>query len=65
MPGNLRIQGSNPGRHLQATFDLGLPKKIYIFKRDCLYLCPLFMPELPDQSPPNFAQTSLPTQGRL
>jgi len=36
---------------------------IYIYKRDCLYLCPSFTPEPPDQSPPNFAQTSPPTQG--
>jgi len=38
---------------------------IYIYKSYCLYLCPLFTPEPPDQSPPNFAQTSTPTQGRF
>jgi len=41
----------------------------YIYKSDCLYqctyLCPLFAPKPPDQSPPNFAQTSPPTQGRF
>jgi len=30
-----------------------------------LYLCALFMPEPPDQSPPNFAQASPPTQEGL
>jgi len=29
------------------------------------YLCTLFMPKPPDQSPPNFAQASTPTQGRF
>jgi len=42
-----------------------LNQSIYIYKSDCLYLCPLFTPEPPDQSPPNFAQTSPPTQGRF
>jgi len=40
---------------------------IYIYKTDCLYLCtylyPSFTGEPPDQSSPNFAQTSAPTQG--
>jgi len=31
---------------------------VEIYKSDCLYLCSLFTPEPPDQSPPNFAQTS-------
>jgi len=31
----------------------------------CTYLYPLFTHKLPDQSPPNFAQTSPPTQGRF
>jgi len=30
-----------------------------------MYLCLLFMYEPPDQSPPNFAQTSTPIQGRF
>jgi len=30
-----------------------------------IYLCTLFPPDPPDQSPPNFAQTSPPTQGRF
>jgi len=38
---------------------------ISIYKSDCLYLCPLFTPEPPDQSPPNFAQTTPPTQERF
>jgi len=41
---------------------------LYIYKSDCLYLmylCPLFTPEPQDQSPPNFAQTSSPIQGRF
>jgi len=33
----------------------------YIYKSDCLYVCTLFTPEPPDQSPPNFAQTFPPT----
>jgi len=43
----------------------GLGQYIYISKSDCLYLCPLFTPELLGQSPPNFEQTSPPTQGRF
>jgi len=42
---------------------------LYICKTDCLYLCmhlcPSFKCKPPDQSPPNFAQTSTPTQGRF
>jgi len=39
---------------------------IYIKESVCTYLpMYLFMPELPDQSPPNFVQTSPPTQGRF
>jgi len=38
---------------------------IHVYKSDCLYLCPLFTPEPPDQSLPNFAQTSPPTQERF
>jgi len=42
---------------------------IYIYKRDCLflciYLCPSFTRKLPDQSQPKFVQTSTPPQGRF
>jgi len=38
---------------------------IYIYKSDCLYLCPSFTLKLPYQYPPNFVQTSPPTQGRF
>jgi len=31
----------------------------------CMYLCPSFMPEMLDQFPPNFVQTSTPTRGRF
>jgi len=41
---------------------LSISSIFYIYKSDCLYVCPLFTPELPHQSPPNFAQTSPPTQ---
>jgi len=33
----------------------------YIYWKDCLYLYPSFALKLPDQSPPNFVQTSTPT----
>jgi len=48
---------------LTTPMSSGWQVKIYIYKSDCLYLCPSFTPEPPDQSPPNFAQTSPPTQG--
>jgi len=38
---------------------------IYIKQTVCTYPCPFFTPEPPDQTPPNFAQTSPPTQGRF
>jgi len=55
-----------PGTNLQDSMDLYFQVRISIYiKQDCLYLCTLFMPEPPDQSPPNFAQTSPLTQGRF
>jgi len=46
--------------------DLDLKSHFYIYKTDSFYvLCHSFMPEPPDQSLPNFAQTSTPTQGRF
>jgi len=38
---------------------------IYAYKTDCLYLCPPFTWKLPDQSPPNFEQTSTLTRRRF
>jgi len=38
---------------------------MYIKQTVCMYLCPSFMRQLPDQYPSNFVQTSTPTQGRL
>jgi len=39
--------------------------RINIKKTVCMYLCPSFTPEPPDQSPPNFVHTFTPTQGRF
>jgi len=50
---------------IDCCLNVNLSENIYIYKRDCLYLCPSFTREPPYQSPPNFAQTSTPTQGRI
>jgi len=49
----------------EKSFALDPGWLVYICKSDCLYLCPSFTIESPDQSPPNFEQTSTHTQGRF
>jgi len=50
---------------LNLSFHQNIPTSIYLYKRDCLYLCHSYKRQLPDQSPPNFARTSPPIQGSL
>jgi len=56
---SIRSHDQNKGRHKIAQTE------IYIYKWNCLYFCSSFTCKPPDQSPPNFAQNSPPTQERF